>query len=80
MNPTLHFAIWWVLLAVLLFYPVNRLIWVMSVRRLQKKLRRDLEETELKGQRNRARVLAVLLCLGFSFLYNIQTIGLPGGE
>jgi hypothetical protein len=78
-TPVLYFALWWVLLALALFFPVSRVIWVMSVRRLQKKLRRELEETELQGQRNRARVLATLLCLGFSFLYNIQTLGLPGG-
>ena len=51
----------------------------MSVRRLQRKLGRELDEQELNGQRNRARVLATLLCLTFSFVYNIQTLGLPGG-
>jgi len=79
-NPVLFFSIWWVLLALALFFPVSKLIWVMSVRRLQKKLGRPLEDHELTAQRNRARVLATLLCLFFSFLYNIQTLGLPTGE
>ena len=66
-------------LAALLFYPVYRLILVLSVRRLQRKLARDLDDTEMKAQINRARVLSVLVCMLFSFLYNMQTVGLPGG-
>ena len=79
MSPVVYFSIWWVLLAGALFLPVSRLIWVMSVRRLQRKLDRELDAQELAGQRNRARVLATVLCLAFSFIYNIQTLGLPGG-
>ena len=79
MSPVVYFCIWWVLLGLALFFPVSKLIWVMSVRRLQRKLGRELDEQELNGQRNRARVLATLLCLTFSFVYNIQTLGLPGG-
>ena len=79
MSPILYFLIWWVLLGLALFLPVRKLIWVMSVRRLQRKLARELDEEELNGQRNRARALATVLCLAFSFVYNIQTLGLPGG-
>lgn len=78
MNPVLFFALWWLLLAAALFYPVSKLIWVLSVRRLERKLARALDAAEIAAQRRRARVLAVVLCLGFSFLYNIQTLGLPG--
>ena len=77
MTPVVYFCIWWVLLGLALFFPVSKLIWVMSVRRLQRKLERELDEQELSGQRNRARVLATVLCLAFSFVYNIQTLGLP---
>ena len=64
------------MLAAALFFPVYKLIFVLSVRRMQKKLARGLDESELAGQRNRARVLAVILVLGFSFLFNIQSVGL----
>lgn len=69
----------WVLgLAALLFYPVSKLIWVVSVRRMQRKLERELSEEELQGQRRRARFLTVPVVLTFSWLYNVNTIGLPG--
>ena len=77
MSPQLAFFLWWLLLSAMLFYPVSKLIWVMSVRRLQKKLARQLDEQELLGQKRRARVLAVFLVMTFAFIYNLQTIGLP---
>ena len=79
MSPVVYFCIWWVLLGLALFYPVSKIIWVLSVRRLQRKLDRELDGDELQGQRNRARVLATVLSLTFAFIYNIQTLGLPGG-
>ena len=66
------------MLAAALFYPVYRLIFVLSVRRLQRKLERELDDHEIRGQRNRARVLATLLVLVFSFLFNVQSVGLSG--
>lgn len=75
----LNFALWVLGLAALLFYPVSKLIWVVSVRRLQRKLERELSEEELQGQHKRARIIAVPVVLAFSWLYNINTIGLPGG-
>ena len=77
MSPQLTFFLWWLLLAAMLFYPVSKLIWVLSVRRLQKKLGRSLDDGELAGQKRRARVLAVILVMIVAFIYNIQTIGLP---
>ena len=74
----LNFIVWVVLLAALLFWPMSKLIWVMSVRRLQRKLARELDEKEIAGQMNRARVISVFVSLTFSFLYNLTTIGLPG--
>lgn len=62
-------------LAVLLYFPVTRLIWVMSVRRLQRKLGRELSELEIQGQKNRARVIAVIVVLLFSYLFNFSTVG-----
>jgi len=74
----LNFILWVLLLAALLFWPMSKLIWVLSVRRLQRKLARALDEKEIAGQITRARVISVFGSLLFSFLYNASTIGLPG--
>ncbi len=79
----LNFILWVLLLAALLFWPMSKLVWVLSVRRLQRKLARPLDEKEVAGQRARARVISVFVSLLFSFLYNsflhnASTIGLPG--
>ena len=76
----LNFIIWVVILAALLFWPMSKLIWVLSVRRLQRKLARELDETEAAGQMNRARVISAFVSVLFSFLYNLQTLGMPGRE
>ena len=76
----LNFIVWVVILAALLFWPMSKLIWVMSVRRLQRKLERELDEQEIAGQMNRARVISVFVSVIFSLLYNLSTIGMPGRE
>jgi hypothetical protein len=76
----LNFIVWVLILAALLFWPMSKLIWVMSVRRLQRKLARELDENEVAGQLNRARIISVFVSLLFSFLYNLQTLGMPGRE
>lgn len=76
----LNFIVWVLILAALLFWPMSKLIWVMSVRRLQRKLARELDENELAGQMNRARVISAFVSVVFSFLYNLSTLGMPGRE
>ena len=71
------FTLWVLILAALLFLPVSKLIWVLSVRRLQKKTGRELSDEELQGQLKRARVIAVLVALIFSFLFNANLMGIP---
>lgn len=71
------FTLWVLVLAALLFLPVSKLIWVLSVRRLQRKTGRELSEEELRGQLKRARVIAVLVSLIFSFLFNANLMGIP---
>ena len=66
------------LLAALLFFPVSKLIWVLSVRRVQRKLGRELNETELQGQLKRARLIAAVLTVAFSYLFTLNLIGMPG--
>ncbi|ABM62662.1 hypothetical protein [Halorhodospira halophila] len=75
MDPTTQFLFWVVLLVVILFYPVSQWIWVLSVRRLQRKLDRELSEEELAGQKRRARVLATVILPVFSFFLNSATLG-----
>ena len=79
MNHATFFILSWVALAALLFLPVSRLIWVMSVRRLERRLGHALPVTERGAQLRRARVLAVLVVLAFSFLFNLQTLGPTSG-
>jgi hypothetical protein len=62
------------ILAGLLFIPVSKLVWVLSVRRLMRKLGRPLDEAERLGQQNRARFIAFLACAVFSALFNYQIL------
>ena len=78
MSPSVYFVGSVLLLSVLLFFPVSKLIWVLSVRRLQRKMQRELSEQETKGQLRRARILAVLIAVIFAFLFNAHLIGVPG--
>jgi hypothetical protein len=71
------FTFWVLVLAALLFLPVSKLIWVLSVRRLQRKTGRELSEEELQGQLKRARVIAVFVALIFSLLFNANLMGIP---
>ncbi len=66
-----------VLLAVLLFFPMSKLIWVLSVRRLQRKLGRELSEAEIRGQLTRARFIGIFVALIFAWLFNLNLIGMP---
>ena len=75
----LNFIIWVLLLAALLFWPMSKLVFVLSVRRMQRKLARDLNESEVAGQMNRARIISVFVSVLFSYLYNLSTIGMPTG-
>lgn len=77
MSPVVIFWFWVLLLAALLFLPVTNLVYVFSVRRLQRKLKKDLDDAELAGQKQRARLIAVALCMIFSFLFNVARIGYP---
>ncbi len=74
----LYFAASVLLLALLLFFPVSRLIWVFSVRRLQRRTGRELGPEELQGQLKRARVIAALVVVVFAVLFNANLMGIPG--
>jgi len=67
------------LLCLILLFGFSKLVFVLSVRRLQRKLARDLNESEVAGQMNRARIISVFVSVLFSYLYNLSTIGMPTG-
>ena len=73
----INFLLWVFLLAVLLFWPVSRLIWTFSVRRKQRKLKQELDEQETLAQKRRARIISAVVCLLFSVMYNLSTLGPP---
>jgi hypothetical protein len=72
-----YFLISSLLLAALLYFPLSKLIWVLSVRRLQRKADHELSENEIQGQLKRARFISVFVSLLFSLLFNINLTGFP---
>jgi hypothetical protein len=73
----LYFTFSVLVLAALLFFPVTKIIWVLSVRRLQRRTGTQLSESETHGQLVRARFIAVFTSLLFSFLFNLNLLGWP---
>ncbi len=74
MTSLTAYYLWVIALTLALLYPVGQLIWVVSVRRLQRKLQKTLDSEELKGQRRRAYMIAVVVCLAFSLLFNYRLL------
>ncbi len=77
MSLFFYFSV--VLLALMLYFPVNKLIWVTSIRRLQRKLERELSSEEIEGQKSRARFITVLVVIVFSWFFNLQLLGVTNG-
>ena len=73
-GTQIHFWGSVILLGVLLFFPVSKMIWVFSVRRLQRKLNKELSEQDVAGQLTRARFIAVIVVLIFSYFFNANVI------
>ena len=63
-----------IILTLLLYYPVNKLIFVLSVRRLEKKTGKNLSNMEKSGQLKRSRFISIILILLFSSLFNINIL------
>ena len=74
----LYFSLTTALLALLLLLPAWRIVYVLSVRRLQRKTGQKLPENAIRGQKNRAWFLAIILVTLFSLLFNYNLIGVPG--
>lgn len=76
MSPWTYYWLWVAALALALFLPVSKLVWVLSVRRMERRLGRALSEQDRLGQLNRARFVAVVVCIAFSALFNYQILGM----
>ena len=74
MSPWTYYWLSVAILAALLFLPTSKLVWVLSVRRLERRVGQPLSDRERAGQRNRARVIAIVVCVIFSALFNYQIL------
>ena len=72
MNEDLFFLAGIVLLSIALYFPVNKLVWVLSVRRLERKYKKKLTDVERKLQLNRARFISIILVIIFSYFFNLK--------
>ncbi len=62
--------VWSAALGVALFFPIRQLIWVMAVRRQQRKSGGRLPDEEARDyMKSRAGVTSALLCLVFAAAY-----------
>jgi len=74
MSSLTSYYLWVIALTAALLYPVGQLIWTVSVRRLQRKLQKNLSPEELQGQKKRAYLVAIIVCLAFSLLFNYRLL------
>jgi hypothetical protein len=77
MTTYFYFSV--LILAILLFLPVSKMIWAISVRRLQRRTGRLLSPEEIEGQKTRSRFIALLLVFPFSWFFNYSLLGLSHG-
>ena len=66
-----HDPLWTLLLSIALFYPIRQLIWVLYVRKKQKK-QNLVSEEEKKVLKKRATFTSVFLSIVFSYIYVTQ--------
>ena len=66
-----HDPFWTILLSVVLFYPVRQLIWILYVRRTQKK-QQAVSDEEKKILKKRATFTSIFLSIVFSYIYVSQ--------
>ena len=74
MSPWTYYWLSVAVLAALLFLPASRLVWVLSVRRLERKLGPPLSAPARDGPRRRARFFSLVVCVIFSSLFNYQIL------
>ena len=77
MSQSTFFILSIFVLAAALSWPASRLIWVLSVRRIERRTKTRLTPEEIAGQKRRAWIIAIFCCLLFSYLFNLSTLGVP---
>lgn len=71
---------WSTLLAVMLFFPVSKLVCTLSIRRQERKQKRKLNDSEVTGQMQRARFITFFLVVVFALMFNVNIFGFPGAK
>ena len=61
--------LWMFALGAALYYPVRQFIWVMSVRRAERRLKGPTDEAVREALKRRASFTSVLLCFVFAVTY-----------
>ena len=69
-----HDPFWTILLSIALFYPVRQLIWILYVRRTQKK-QQSVSDVEKNILKRRATFTSIFLSIVFSYVYVSQVFG-----
>lgn len=64
------YAVSSIILGLLLYFPVRRFIYAISINRLQRKENREATEKEKSEIRKRANLIAAVIAFTFAFLYN----------
>ena len=68
-----HDPLWTLILGVALFFPVRQLIWVLYVRRKQKK-QKLVSKEEINILKRKATFTSIFLSLVFSYIYVNQVL------
>jgi hypothetical protein len=66
-------VLWTVVLALALFVPVRQLIWVVSVRRAERR-EGPADDDRKRSLKRRASVTSALLCFVFAYFYSTQML------
>ncbi len=74
MSPEYRW-VWSAALGVVLFFPVRQLIWVMAVRRQERRSGQLPDEETRESMKSRAGVTSALLCFAFSAVYSGIMLG-----
>lgn len=70
---TTHLLMYWAssfILAALLFIPARKMIFIMRVRGLERRLKRESTEEEREKENQGARIWAGIITVTFAFLFN----------
>lgn len=59
-----------ILLGVLLFFPIKKFILALNVNRFQSREKREITEEELAALERKVIIIATIIAVTFSFVYN----------